>query len=93
MLKLIGRFIPQQIQVYARIRLPVFNEQGDLLWYFQTNSAIQSPILITNNDIAIFGNMTGGVYILKLNSSGLNKFNATNYEWSTFKGNNKRTGN
>ncbi|MGA9295622.1 MAG: PQQ-binding-like beta-propeller repeat protein [Ignavibacteriaceae bacterium] len=74
-------------------KLNSFNKQGDLLWYLQTNASIQSPVLIVDNNLAVFGNLDGEVFTLKLNSSGLNKMTANKYEWPTFKGNNKRTGN
>ncbi len=41
----------------------------------------------------MFGNLNGDVYTLKLNNEGLNKSAQSTYEWPTFKGNNKRTGN
>ena len=65
----------------------------NLKWYFQTDSPIEAPILITDNALAMFGNLDGEVYTLKLNNEGFNKTSSTNYEWPTFKGNNKRTGN
>ena len=69
------------------------NDNGGLLWYFKTNSPIEAPILITDNDLVIYGKLNGEVYTLKLNPSGLAKIAVSNYEWPTFKGNNKRTGN
>ncbi len=74
-------------------KLVSLNENGELLWCFKTNSPIQAPVLISDNNLAIFGNLSGDVYTLKLNTSGLRKIIAADYEWPTFKGNNKRTGN
>ncbi len=67
--------------------------QGNLLWLFKTNFPIESPVLITDNDLAIFGNLNGDIYTLKLNPDGLKKIAQSIYEWPTFKGDNRRTGN
>jgi len=69
------------------------DNQGNLLWLFKTNFPIESPVLITDNGLAIFGNLNGDIYNLKLSNNALKKTAGTNYEWPTFKGDNKRTGN
>jgi hypothetical protein len=66
---------------------------GNLQWYFKTDSPIESPILLTQNHLAIFGNLNGNVFVLKLDPRQSMYIDTIRYEWPTFKGNNKRTGN
>ena len=62
-------------------------------WYLQTSGPVVSPPLVTDKGLIYVGSTDGNVYVMKEpESGGLNKILSTNYEWSTFKGNNQRTG-
>ena len=75
-------------------KLLVLSDAGEELWYLQTQAAVQSPILYTDNDLVIFGQNSGSIYVLKYpNTPNSRPSLMTAYEWPTFKGNNKRTGN
>jgi len=71
----------------------VLDNGGKLKWYLQTGAPVVASALVTNSGLIYLGGTDGKVYIVKDSQINLaKKASGSNFQWPTFKGNNRRTG-
>ena len=78
--------------------ISVFNAEGELIRQLRTGGSIKAPVLINEDNSIHVSSTDGYVYILEnlvpdIMSKQLLASDMPVHQWSTFKGNNRRTGN